>query len=293
MRYVVLGWLWLLAMPLAAEMRIAYAASAEGSSGILSEYSLAVLRLALDEAEVAYRLQPTSDVQQGRALKLLEHKQGLDVVWTMTSAEREASLRPIRFPIDKGLIGWRVLLVREEQLRRFVGLSDDQLRQLVGGQGHDWPDTPIWQENGFNVLPISGHDSLFEMLNRGRLQYFPRSVIEVMHDVEKYKDMSFAIEPGLLIYYPAAFYFFVHPDNEPLAQAIELGLERALANGKFDALFNRMLGPTLVALKIPERRVIVLNNLLLPAATPLSRKDLWLLPQECGRYCAGNSASAP
>ena len=281
------GWLLLLlAMPLAAaELRVAHVAP-QGVLDVRTEYPLALLRLALVEAGVDFRLQQTEEMHQSRALKLLEQDQGIDVVWTMTSVEREAKLRPIRIPLCKGLIGWRVLLVRGDQLGRFTGLEDDQLRQLSGGQGHDWPDTQILQANGFNVMPITGHESLFEMLNRGRIQHFPRSVIEVMDELNNHPDMALAIEPGLLLYYPTAFYFFVHPDNDALAKALEQGLERAIANGKFDALFNQVHGPMLAALNIQQRRVIALENPLLPAATPLARQQLWLLPQQCGTLCA-------
>lgn len=288
------GWwlLLLLAMPLAAELRVAHVAP-QGARDMRTEYPLAMLRLALAEAGVTYRLQQTEEMHQSRALKLLAHKQGIDVVWTMTSPEREASLRPIRIPLYKGLIGWRVLLVQREQLARFANIDSDQLSQLLAVQGHDWPDAQILQANGFNVLPVTGHESLFELLNRGRVQYFPRSVIEVLDEFNNHPDLALAIEPGLLLYYPTAIYFFVHPDNDTLAQALELGLERAIANGKFDALFNRMNGPMLAALKIPQRRVISLQNPLLPAATPLTRNQLWLQPQQCGAICTANAVPPP
>ena len=244
------------------------------------DYPLAVLQLALAESGVEHRLNPVSYLNQGRALKLLEQRQGVDVVWSMTSSEREAKLRPIRFPIDKGLIGWRVLLVREAQLPLFHNAGLDLLRQLIAGQGHDWPDLQILKGNGFKVMPSSDYEALFALLAKDRIQYFPRSVNEVMDEWRAHPDMQLAIEPSLLLHYPAAIYFFVHPDNELLAQTLELGLERALANGKFDALFNQMHGPLLAELNIGQRRIIELNNPLLPAATPVARRALWLQPQQ-------------
>lgn len=253
------------------------------------DYPLAVLQLALAESGVEHQLNPVSYLNQGRALKLLEQRQGVDVVWSMTSREREAKLRPIRFPIDKGLIGWRVLLVREAQLPLFHNMGLDLLRQLIAGQGHDWPDLQILKGNGFKVMPSSDYEALFALLAKDRIQFFPRSVNEVMDEWRAHPGMQLAIEPSLLLHYPAAIYFFVHPDNDALAQALELGLERAIANGKFDALFNQMHGPLLAALKIPQRRVIELHNPLLPAATPLARSQLWLQPQQCGAICGASA----
>lgn len=247
-----------------------------------ADYPLAVLRLALAESGVEYDLNPVANISQGRAFKLLQQRQGVDVLFSMTTIERESQLRPIRFPIDKGLIGWRVLLVREAQLPFFAQASTQQLRQLVGGQGHDWPDLHIFKANGFNVLSLSGYEGFFVSLAKDRIGYFPRSVIEVVNELRDHGYLGLAIEPSLLLHYPSASYFFVHPDNEPLAKALEQGLERALANGKFDALFNQMLGPMLAELNIGQRRVIALNNPLLPAATPLKRRELWLQPQDFG-----------
>lgn len=274
--------LWLLLSSVAAaELRVAHL-TPQSDQDKREDYPLAVLQLALAESGASYRLQPVPYLNQSRALKLLELRQGIDVVWSMTSSEREAKLRPIRIPIDKGLLGWRVLLVREAQLPLFHHADLELLRQLIGGQGHDWPDLQILIANDFKVMPSSDYEALFALLAKDRIQYFPRGVIEVMDEWRNHRQMQLAIEPSLLLHYPAAIYFFVHPDNDALAQALEQGLERAIANGKFDALFNQMHGPVLDALKIPQRRVISLQNPLLPEATPLTRRALWLQPQQFG-----------
>ncbi len=57
-------------------------------------------------------------MEQQRALTELEHNHGVDVVWSMTSAEREARLLPVRIGIDKGLMGWRIALLPKSQQRR-------------------------------------------------------------------------------------------------------------------------------------------------------------------------------
>lgn len=240
-----------------------------------ARYPLALLKLALDHNGVDYRLQGSEGMPQNRALKLLALGQGVDVVWTMTSPEREAALRPIRIPIHKGLIGWRVLLIRSSDAGRFSTAGSDSLKLMIGGQGHDWPDRDILDSNGFAITPSPSYGGLFEMLASGRIDYFPRSVIEVVDELHAHGNKGLMIEPSLMLWYPTAMYYFVHPDNDQLAGLIERGLEAAIADGSFDRLFIQTHAPLLKALAVNQRRVIRLTNPLLPDATPLARTALW------------------
>lgn len=266
--------LLLLSWPLAASQIISHVLP-ETADDARTQYPLALLRLALDHSGADYQLQGTARMPQSRALKLMELGQGVDVVWTMTSHEREAALRPIRIPIDKGLIGWRVLLIHGSEAGRFVGAGSDTLKLMIGGQGHDWPDREILDSNGYAITPSPSYDGLFEMVATGRIDYFPRSVIEVIDEARIHAGKGLMIEPSLLFWYPTAMYFFVRPDNDQLAGQIERGLEAAIADGSFDRLFNQTHEPILKALAIQQRRLIRLNNPLLPEATPLARKALW------------------
>lgn len=266
--------LLLLSWPLTASQIIKHVLP-ETANDARTNYPLALLRLALDHSGADYRLEGTASMPQSRALKLMELGQSIDVVWTMTSREREAALRPIRIPIYKGLIGWRVLLINSRAATRFIGAGSDTLKQLIAGQGHDWPDREILERNGFNVTPSPSYDGLFGMLASGRIDYFPRSVIEVLDEEQAHRSQGLMIEPSLMFWYPTAFYFFVRPDNQRLAEEIESGLEAAIADGSFDQLFNQTHEPILKALAVNQRRMVILTNPLLPEATPQQRKKLW------------------
>ena len=82
---------------------------AESANDNRSNYPLQLLELALTKAGVEHVLQPSSSkMPQGRALIQLAAGHDVDVVWSMTSRQREQDLLPIRIPIDKGLLGWRI-----------------------------------------------------------------------------------------------------------------------------------------------------------------------------------------
>lgn len=243
-------------------------------------YMLALLRLACDKAGEQCQLYSGPAMVQGRAIQEMQRPQGqIDVMWTMTSAEREQRLLPVRIPLYKGLIGWRVALLRPDRSELLAKIdSAAALAKLTAGQEHDWPDTAILQHTGLPVVTTPDYEPLFSMLLQRRFDYFPRSVIEVINEQRTHADLGLVIDRHILLRYPAAFYFFVRPQRPELARMLTRGLEKAVRDGSFDALFQQHHGPALRALRLDKRRIIDLSNPLLPPTTPLQRKELWYRP---------------
>ena len=265
--------------------RIAFAAELvhyplpEADGDRRDDYPVALLALVLQKAGGHYKPVPSSERwSQSRTLVHLAENRGVEVAWSMTSTAREEELLPVRIPIFKGLIGWRVALVRrgQEQIFANAHLPRD-IDALVAGQGHDWPDTEILRSNGLPVVDSTSYDGLFRMLAGGRFDYFPRSVVEIAAEARVHRQIL-AIEPNVVFRYPTAAYFFVNPRNTKLATEIRKGFERAIADGSFDVLFNAHFGDTLRALHLDKRRVIELENPILPGGVPVHRKNLWYRP---------------
>lgn len=83
-----------------------------------------MLRLALDHAPGTYLLQDWSPrTERNRAIHEVARGEFLDVTWAVTSREREAALLPVRIPLDKGLSGWRIALVRRSRPFRRCGAT--------------------------------------------------------------------------------------------------------------------------------------------------------------------------
>mgnify|MGYP002780630035 CR=1 FL=1 len=244
-------------------------------------YPVAVLRLALEKAGVSAEIVPaTVPMEQARAIRALAAGQLIDVMWTVSTPERERELLPIRVPIDRGLIGWRVLLVERSALPRFRSITRaGELAVLRGAQGHDWPDLPILRANGLDVLASPHYESLFELLARGRIDYVPRGISEARPEAAAHADKGLVIEPTLLLHYPSALYFFVHPDNASLAEQIDRGLRLAHEDGSLTALLDQAYGEDIAALHLPRRTRIELVNPLLPPETPLSHPGWWFTPE--------------
>lgn len=247
-------------------------------------YVRRVVELALNRAgsrrEVRY---VDLDMTQGRTLvELATPGSPIDMMWTMTDRQRESSgLLPVRIPIDRGLLGWRLLLVRRGELAQWSRVhSLKDLRGRLAGQGHDWPDTTILRANGLEVGTSSVYDALFRMLASGRIDYFPRSILEIDAEMAGGGHPKLAIAPKLMLHYPAAAYFFVGPHRPELAAELKTGLEAAVADGSFQRLHREQYGALVRAHSLKQARVLRLSNPLLPPETPLQRRELWLQPGE-------------
>lgn len=243
-----------------------------------ASYPADLLDLALARSGGDYQLRVSPEpLPQSRAIRLLAAGEVIDVLWTVTSPERERELLPVRVPIDRGLYGWRLLLVRAGDQARFDGVRDlAGLARLRGGQGHDWPDLPILRAAGLDVAAASSYDGLFEMLARGRIDYYPRALPEVWPELAQRHALGLALEQRLLLRYPSAMYYFVCPCDPALADALRRGLLATIADGSLEALFDRHFGAALARARLAERRVLDMPNALQPDVAAGIDPHSWL-----------------
>ncbi len=284
-RRSVLGGMLALGLPSARAATLVRYPQSEPNGNIYNgeraeHFPVRLLQLALRYPGNGYELRSTPHMmRQNRTLLELQHGRAVDVMWTMASRQREHDLLPIRIPLDMGLIGWRLLLIRERDLGRFAAIrSMGQLAAMEALQGHDWPDTDILRANNFKVQTSSDYASMFQMLLSGRVDYFPRAVFEIWSEADTMAASGLVVAPGLALHYPSAFYFFVNKSNTALAKAIRSGLERMQADGSYDRLFQQYFGDMLRRSDLAARRVFELRNPLLSEATP-QRARLWYRPQ--------------
>lgn len=246
-------------------------------------YPTRLLRAALKASGVAFSLGTAPlEMSQDRNLREIALGNNVDVFWTMTNTERESKLRPIRIPIDKGLYGWRLLLIRQNDraLDMVKGIPD--FKNFVFLQGHDWPDTEILRANKLRVVTSDSYQQLFSMIYKSRADILPRSILEVSAEQEQYHH-KLKVHPTISIYYPTALYYFVKKGNEELASWIETGLNRLICSGEFERLFQEEFGDDIQRAKSAKRLVIKLTNPYLPANTPFNRPELWYFNQNIAK----------
>lgn len=243
-----------------------------------SQYPVKLLSLALDQTGVKYRLVPTEkSMEHHRSIVQLTENREVNVVWSVTNIEREQNMLPIRIPIFKGLIGWRMFMIKKENAEAFKQIKNlQELTQFKPIQVLTWADTKILQSNGFDVITPRSYEDVFSMLNQQQGDFLPRSLVEVWAEMST--DMvaeDIIVEPTLGVRYPAAMYFFVNVNDKILARLLTDGLEKAIASGEFDTLFNLEFNDELKQANLKDRFFYELDNPLLPPKTPLERKELW------------------
>ena len=217
---------------------------------------------------------------QARWIAEVRKQDNNNVLWTVTTKEREQLLRPIRVPIYKGLLGKRLLVIRKQDEEKFAKIKNkNDLAMFVAGQGTHWPDNDILATNGLVVMLGIEPESLYKMLQANRFDYFPRGVVELFSEAKFINGTDLVIDKNIFLSYKNPLYFFVNNKNTELAERLEKGWEIILKNGEFDTFFfnDPHVKSALEELKKYNRRIIHLDNPALPDETPVDPK-YWIEP---------------
>ncbi len=276
---------WIIATLLQGQaMHIVYPKfSSEKDTRYLEQVELLQTALAKTQREYGEFTLRQSTVLMNELRLVREVKRGvhINVIWTSTSPSLEKELLPIRIPISKGILGYRIFLIMRENEPKFSTVRTlEDLRRFRVGQGMDWGDVKVFEGNGLPVETGSGYEGLFRMLAEGRFDYFSRGINEAFKELEARKDAfpEMVVEKDLALYYPWPYYFFVSPRSPRIAERLEKGLNRMIADGSFTAIFLKYNKASIDKARLRSRRIIRLVNPLLPPKTPLDRKELWFTP---------------
>ncbi|OMH29430.1 ABC transporter substrate-binding protein [Motiliproteus sp. MSK22-1] len=242
-------------------------------------YQIDLLKLALEHSEAEYRLVESELVMTQSRMVAEIRSDRLSVGWMGTSRELEKNMIPIRIPLMRGLLGYRICIIHADNQPLFSAIRRlDDWRKISIGQGLGWADVGILKDAGFDVYEAT-YQSLFPMLENGRFDCFLRGINEANAEVAEWKgaNPNLTVEDNLLLVYPFAMFFFVSKNNPLLADQIEKGLEAAYADGSFMQYFNnhpsirRILEDTHVA----SRRRFDIDNSSLSEETRLIPSVYW------------------
>ena len=245
-------------------------------------YAAKMIKLALEHIDTKYELQVVpGDLTQTRMVEDTLNN-SLDIIWAGTSKDLEEQLELVRIPLYKGLLGHRFLIIRKGEQAKFDQIKNlDDLRKIRLGQGTAWADTKILEANGLNVVKTMKYLNLFFMLDGNRFDAFPRAVFEPFGEVDKHPELNLTVEKHLMLVYKLDFFLFVNKNKKKLARDLELGLNRAIADGTFDKVF--MSAPSVQEAitkgDLKNRLIIPLKNPLITEQVPVDRLDLWIDPK--------------
>ena len=241
------------------------------------DYQVAVLTLALEKTAAAYGPYSVTRVparmSASRSRREVHEGRLMNVYvapWRDINAgpEDERS-HQISTPILGGLLGYRWLVVRKEDLPQFQAISNAaQLKALPAGLGRGWVDVSVLRHNGYRVEDSGNMPTLLDMLINKRFAYLPFGAIETAALLESHPQQAreLAVVPDMVMYYPLPSIFYVSPSQPRLAERVEAGLAAAKRDGSLDELTARHFQKEIKQLKASSNRYFVLANPLLPKA---------------------------
>lgn len=205
------------------------------------DYELSVLRLALANAPGNHQLEivPLPDATQERIFSYLDSPNPpVNVFFSGYSPEREHHLLQVNIPLTRGLLGYRLLVVkgaRVGELSCIDSLSDLQHYRI--GSGIGWPDSEILSANDLQVV-TSRYENLWRMLEAERFDLFHRGVQEVFTELTKPEHTDLSVLPGIMLQFRFDYFFYVSRHRPDLQRILQQGLLNAYNNGAFMANFE-------------------------------------------------------
>ncbi len=121
------------------------------------DYHTELLKLIFEHVpDTAYqiKLYPT-EIPHQRAFQFLEAGEAIDIVIGYATNERIDKYQAIPIPIMKGLNGWRVSIIHQDNIDMFKEVKTlAQLRKYTPGLFHSWTDNKIFAAN--NIITLKG-----------------------------------------------------------------------------------------------------------------------------------------
>ena len=237
-------------------------------------YELAVLKATLDATQATHGkwklIEDKTEYPAAEDEASIFRSKGFDIFATVAGNIKLANEKKIIIPIPlmKGLLGYRILIIRESDREKFAGITTaEQLQALRLGIPNTWADAGLFRRNGYPVVEKGSFDELFTRLRDKEFDYvsFGANEVDGVFNERAKAGGQLAMESSLLVYYPFPLVFYVNPANPALAERITSGLKIIGSNGVLDALFKLHYGKFIDDLKLKQRHVIALKNPMLPA----------------------------
>lgn len=254
-------------------------------------YKLAVIETALQKTESTHGPYAIEDVHFAskfstyRAREMVIEGKDINTYVALTNSDWESQTLPIRIPIRRGIINYRLLMIHQDNMAKFRQIDNlTDLKNVVVGLQLGWTTTEIFKAEGFDMELSSKYSGLFPMLDGKRFDYVPRGINEIFNEQARHRsELDIVVEPTLALYVPSPTYIFISPKEPELAARMEKGLEIMVADGTLKKMFYERFSEGLNKAGLAKRKLIRIPNPLLPAATPLDREELW--------YQAGESVN--
>lgn len=174
----------------------------------------------------------------------------------------------ISVPLDRGLLGYRVCLLQEqnEDLLSDVKSAED-LRAFTMGQGEGWMDVAVYEAAGIPIKWVRDwrRGEFFGQMKSGYINLFPLGAEEILsYFLSHFQSIhpEIVADQHIVIRYPWFRFVWISaasPNAERIREALQKGFEIIAKNGKFEEIWNAS-SRGLPKDFFDKRRVIALKN---------------------------------
>lgn len=220
-------------------------------------------------------------MMRNRAQAALHTGTLINVYFSPASENLNKNTIPIKIPIRRGILSYRLLLIHQADIPLFAKVKTaEDLKKLTAGLQNEWITTAIMADAGFKIRRAQTYDGLFLMLENRRFHYIPRGIHEIYDELAVRKAVApdVVVEPNLALYMIMPTYTYVSPAEPRLARRLEAGLTKMVENGDLEALFNRHYADDIAKAKLSGRTIIEINNPSFNDYSLLENKKLWFTP---------------
>jgi hypothetical protein len=238
------------------------------------EYNFELVTLALERTRKEYgdyRIAKIPPMNTARSFYSLEEDIYPNLLIELTyqqKLEQKLDLIYVNFPVDLGIVGYRVCFASPAIYPKLKNVRTlDDLKQFSIGQGVAWADSDILRHNGLNVIEISSFNSLFNMVEYGRIDLFCRGANELQPEYDALKDTgNLLYDEYFVLHYSMPRFYYLNKRNQLAKERIEKGLMIAYQDGSVKALWEKHFLASVEFVKLKQRREFKLEN---PFITPL------------------------
>lgn len=228
--------------------------------------SIALLNHVLDASKANYgdfELISSPPITQGRAFIELANSGSIDLMTGAPSLYRENNTTMVPIPINRGLLGVRICLIKkgtQEKFENVKTVTDLIDKNISIGQGEHWPDTIVLEANGLSVLRNALHKNLYEMLRAGRFDCFARAISEIDDELAVYGKEGLEVEKSIAIVYRLPLLFWVNPSNTKLIERLKIGMLKSVLDESYYSINQQHFEAALKKYEIENRQIIYLDN---------------------------------
>lgn len=180
------------------------------------------------------------------------------------------TLAHIPFPIDRGIVGYRVAFISNETKEKLTHIKTiDDLKKLTVLQGIGWPDAEILEQHGFTVFLTGYYEPMFKMIARNRADLFLRGANELLDEWKSHKTIKdLTYDQTIVIHYLLPRFFFTTKTNTEAIKRVQEGIMIAYHDGSLIKLWQDNYQASIDFASLKNRKIFELDNHLIDTIDP-------------------------